>query len=146
MLSASRFPEVSVTAPALQDTNPELTEVAKMLTNVAKVCLDLVDSELSVKTSLDHSLALAHLEHLETLTTVLAMLSALNAHRTISAEKTRNVWPPANVFVHPPSLPTTEMATDVRVLVTSSVAASTLNVHPQIRLSVFARLAIPETH
>ena len=145
MLSASRFPEVSVTAPALPDTNPELTEVVKTSTNVAKVCSDLVDSELSAKTNPDHFLALAHLEHLETLTTALAMLSAQNAHRTISVEKTKNVWLLASVFALLPSSPTTETATDARVLVTSSAAASTPSVRPQIHLSVFARLATPET-
>ena len=37
MLSVSRLPEVSVTAPALQDTDPELMVVAKMSMSVLKV-------------------------------------------------------------------------------------------------------------
>ena len=50
-----------------------------------------MELELCVKTSLDHSLALAHLEAQEMPTTVFAQLSEINAPLTISAGKMKNV-------------------------------------------------------
>ena len=91
MPSASKYLEVSVTAPALQDTNQVQMEAVRMLMSVVKVCSDHVELELCVKTSPDHSLARAHLEALGMLTTVFVLLSEINAHLTISAGKMKNV-------------------------------------------------------
>jgi hypothetical protein len=90
MPSVSKSLEVSVTAPALQDTNQVQMEAVRMLMNVVKVCSGLVGLVLCVKTNLDHFLAHAHPEAQETPTTVSARQSEINALLTISVEKMKN--------------------------------------------------------
>jgi hypothetical protein len=144
MPSASRSPEVSVTALALQVIDPELTEDVKMSTSAARAFLDLAALEPCVKTSLDHFLAPAHLVHQEMLTTVLALLFAQSAHLIISVGKMKNVWLQESAFVHHLSSPTAEMETDAKVLAINSDVVSTLSARQQIHLSVYAKQVILE--